>query len=104
MTSLSFILPLPVFLLPSCHLVFLPTLFQMFEDWFSGSGPDGSGLSSELSSDLGSGFSSGVRSESSFASGSGLDFGSAWGSGEVHCPGLLGKPANYQKAELQSEA
>ncbi|KAA8586686.1 hypothetical protein FQN60_016382, partial [Etheostoma spectabile] len=42
-------------------IVLLSALFQMFEEWFSGSGPDGSGLSSELSSDLGSGFSSGFR-------------------------------------------
>jgi len=54
------------------------------EDWFSGSGPDGSGVSSGRSYDLGSGFSSGFSPESSFASGSGLDFGSAWGSGEVY--------------------
>lgn len=66
----------------------------MFEDWFSASGPDGSGLSSELSSDLGSDFSSGFSSESGFSSGSGLDFWSAWGSGKVSSPGLLGKPAN----------
>lgn len=70
----------------------------MFEDWFSGSGPDdGSGLSSELPPDLGSGFSSGFSSESGFASGSGFDFGSSWGSAEVYFPGLLGKQANHKR-------
>ncbi|KAI9542022.1 hypothetical protein NQZ68_025156 [Dissostichus eleginoides] len=53
------------------------------------------GLSSEFSSDLGSGFSSGFSSDPGFASGSGLDFGSAWGSGEGPAgkngsPGLSG--------------
>lgn len=69
----------------------------MFEDWFSASGPEGSTLSSELFSDLGFGFSSGFSPESDFASGSGLDFESAWGLGEVHCPSLLGKPANSKR-------
>lgn len=76
--------------LPSHHLFLLSTLFQMFKDCFSGSELDESGLSSELSSDLasdlGSDFSSGFSTE---PSGSGLVFGSAWGSGEVHWRGLL---------------
>lgn len=74
------------------------------ENWFSGSGPEGSGLGSGLSYDLGSGFSSGFSPKSSFASGSGPDFGSAWGSGEVYFSGLLGELANNKKAELQSKA
>lgn len=90
--------------LHSHHLLPLSTLFQMFEDLFSGSGAEGSGLSSELYSGLGSGFSSGFISEAGIASGFGLDLGSAWVSGEVYCPGLLGKPANNKKAELQSKA
>lgn len=67
------------------------TLFQMFEDWFSSSGADGSGLSSEPAFDLGYDFSSGLSHGSGFDSGSGPDFGSAWGSGEVLPPCLLGK-------------
>lgn len=63
------------------------TLFQMFDDWFSSSGADGSGFSSEPGFDLGYDFSSG----SGFDSGSWPDFGSAWGSGEVLPPCLLGK-------------
>lgn len=66
----------------------------MFEDWFSALWPDGSGFRSELSPDLGTGLSSGFSSE---ASGSGSDFVSAWGSGEVYCPGLLGRPANNKR-------
>nr|XP_057924239.1 collagen, type XV, alpha 1b isoform X3 [Doryrhamphus excisus] len=65
----------------------------MLTDWFSASGPDGSGLSSDLHYDLGSGLSSG--SEFSFASGSGHDSGSAWAWGEGPAgkdgiPGLRG--------------
>lgn len=70
------------------------TVFQMFEDEFSAMWPDGSGLRSEVSPDLGAGFSSGFSSE---ASGSGSDFVSAWGSGEVYCPGLLWRPANSKR-------
>lgn len=97
----QFYSPLP----PSCPPSQL--LFQMFEDLFSGSGAEGSGLSSELYSGLGSGFSSGFISEAGFASGFGLELGSAWVSGEVYCLGLLGEPINTKKkkkkAELQSK-
>lgn len=91
-------------LLHTLHLFLLSTLFQMFEDWFSGSGSDASGLSSESFSDLGSGFSTGFTSEASFASGSGLDFGSAWGSGEVYCPCLLVKPANNKRQKYSQKS
>ncbi|XP_068604929.1 collagen, type XV, alpha 1b [Brachionichthys hirsutus] len=71
----------------------------MFDGWFSASGSDGSGFSPELSSDLGSGFSSGFSSESRFASGSGLDFGSGQSSdegpsgedGSTGVPGAVGE-------------
>lgn len=95
-----FLFPPSTLFLPS--LSSPPILFQMFDDWFSGSEPNGSGLSSELTSDLGSDLGS-VFSESSFVSGSGLDFKSAWSSGEVYCCGLLSEPAN-KKAEIQSKA
>lgn len=70
------------------------TLFQMFEDWFSSSGADGSGLSSEPAFDLGYDFGSG------FDSGSGPDFGSAWGSGEVLLPCLLRKNQQTIKGRI----
>lgn len=71
---------------PLLFLLLIPTwnlsyLFQMVEDWFSGSGPDGSGLSSEFSAVLTSDFGS--------SSGSDSDFESAWGTGEVYCPVCL---------------
>lgn len=74
----------------------------MFEDWFSASGSDGSGLSSDLTFDLGTGFSSGFSHESGF--GSGLDFDSASGSGEVYSPGLLGKPENNKRQNYSSKS
>lgn len=55
----------------------------MFDSWFSGSGPDESGLGPDLDSAIGSGLGSGLSYESSFGSRSELDFGSAWGSGKV---------------------
>ena len=90
-------------LLHTLHLFLLSTLFQMFEEWFSGSGSEASGLSSELFSDLGSGFSSGFTSDTSFAPGSGLDFGSAWGSGKVYCLCLLDKPANNKRQKYSQK-
>ena len=77
------------------------TLFQMIEDLFSGSGPDESVSSSELTSvlmsELGSGFSSGFSSDSGLGSGSGLGFESAWGSGEVYSSGFLHKAGNNKR-------
>lgn len=69
----------------------------MFEDWFSGSGPDGSGLSSE--------FSAVLSSDVSSSFGSGSDFESAWGSGEVYstAPVCL-ENQQTKKAEFQSKA
>lgn len=70
----------------------------MIEDLFSGSGPDDSVLSSDLTSalisELGYDFSSGFSSDSGSGSGSGLRFESAWGSGEVYYSGFLHKPEN----------
>lgn len=87
LTSTSSHQPLSSFhLLPLSYISSSPlTLFQMFDHWFSGSGPNGSGLSSELTSEFGSDLGSVFSSESSSVSGSGLDFVSAWGSGEVYC-------------------
>lgn len=87
----------PNFTIPTSLLHYY-LLFQMFEDWFSGSGPDGSGSGSELSSVLSSDLSSAFSSEASFGSGSGLDFSSAWGSGEVYT-GLVSmeKQANSKR-------
>lgn len=68
-----------------------PTLLQIVEDWFSGSGSEGSGLSSGLTAhldlDLGSGLSSGFSSESSYGLSSEFDFRSTLGSGEVYSTG-----------------
>lgn len=70
------------------------TVFQMFEDWFSSSEADASGLSSVSPPELGSDFSSGLSHGSGLGSGS--DFDSAWGSGEVLQPCLLGVKSSKQ--------
>lgn len=77
-----------VFLVFSVTVVSAPlTVFQMFEDWFSSSEADASGLSSGSEPELASEFSSGLSHGSSLGSGS--DFGSTWWSGEVLQPCLL---------------
>lgn len=82
-------------LLFSVSVVSAPlTVFQMFEDWFSSSEADDSGLSSVSAPELGSDFSSGLSRGSGL--GSGPDFGSAWGSGEVLQPCLLGVKSSKQ--------
>lgn len=87
-----------VLLLFVCCLLSLSaplTVFQMFEDWFSSSEADRSGLSSVSPPELSSDFSSRLSHGSGL--GSGPDFGSAWGSGEVLQPCLLAVKSSKQQ-------